>query len=683
MAGTLQKATLLVVESTTEGYEIALRVFSEHKWPIFRRFEAYALAASKSVLSEIMDQTLSDPSRFENATENPEFNELLGKSFGKLGEKTKERIMAIIDAGPDFSRYSRYLAQEEIEGRRVEAETWLSEDWRLRWLTPIANDLDDTHRLVLGELTAKYGPPRPDFTAGGAQVIGHHADTTDEELRKLTPEELIRFLKTWTPPPSNHPGSPSRAGLAMVLSRWLATDPQFFTANLELFHDSELHPTYLRKILDGFTEALKSEQQFDTFAIARTIEWILRNTKAEPREGFKWEEDPGWSWAYMSSARFLTELFLHPNRLDVTRREEFWPALELISQVESPTPEDEKEYRTKSEFGMLALNSTRPVGLEAVMRYARWMKNQGIEVSAATLPEVFDLLGKHLDPAVDDSVAVREMFGMQFSLLSWLDGKWLESQLHALFPQKPFKVLDKFAWNSFIRFSNPISQMLPAMRFRYERAINSLDVKATAIDDSERALGNHLMRFVAAGTIGIDDPLLKLFFSKASVALRAQVVGDVGWHLGRQKDELDAAVRDRLMAFWGYRLSACLSEGASSKREMAAFGWWIHSKKFPDSWAIEQAVTVIDNFRDLHPDFAVIERFAELSKEYPTEAVHCLAVIVEEHRKGWAIHAWGNHVTTILENALSANSTSHDEAVRLVNVLVARGNHAYRRLLTG
>lgn len=38
---------------------------------------------------------------------------------------------------------------------------------------------------------------------------------------------------------------------------------------------------------------------------------------------------------------------------------------------------------------------------------------------------------------MDNSVAVREMYGMQFSLLAWLDGSWLESQLPNLFPEKP------------------------------------------------------------------------------------------------------------------------------------------------------------------------------------------------------------------------------------------------------
>ena len=98
----------------------------------------------------------------------------------------------------------------------------------------------------------------------------------------------------------------------------------------------------------------------------------------------------------MSSARFLTELFLHPERISVERREgdsgRLWNSIKL--QTQSPTAEEEKEYRKKSDFGMMALNSTRPIGLEAVMRYARWLRlsKPDFEVDGKGLPKVFDLL---------------------------------------------------------------------------------------------------------------------------------------------------------------------------------------------------------------------------------------------------------------------------------------------------
>lgn len=42
--------------------------------------------------------------------------------------------------------------------------------------------------------------------------------------------------------------------------------------------------------------------------------------------------------------------------------------------------------------------------------------------------------------------------------------------------------------------------------------------------------------------------------------------------------------------------------------ELATFGWWLASGKFPDGWAIAQAMPILEYLRSLRPDFAVVER---------------------------------------------------------------------------
>ena len=387
----------------------------------------------------------------------------------------------------------------------------------------------------------------------------------------------------------------------------------------------------------------------------------------------------------MSCARFLAELFLHPQRLHTSRRRELWPALELIAENPSPSPDDEKEYVKGSDFGLLALNSTRSVGLEAVVQYARWIKasESGIRADSEGLPEVFALLAKHLDGTADQSIAVREMYGMQFRILAWLDRAWLERQLPALFPEEPFRVLDRFAWNSYLRFSRPIADLLPAMRFRYERAINALQAHANVVDDSERALGGHLIGYYASGAIALGDPLLASFFLKASPRLRAQTIGDIGWHLREeQSGNLSSVAQERLVTLWESRFASASQKHVSEARqELASFGWWLSSKKFADAWAIQQAVSVLDTFRKLDPDFAVVERLAELASAYPFEAVHCLGLIFEEDRDGWAIHGWGENPQIIIREALRDHERGREEATRVLNIFISRGHNGFRSLL--
>lgn len=665
------------------GYETVLRVLGKYRWPIFRRLEYYALSHADNLPSSFVNGLASQEILYEDQRANPEFNDFLTKFAPSLSEEVRNKLLAMVDSGPDLSRYSNFLnAQGD---KREEAQRWIADEWRLGWLTVLKSVAGNERLRQLDELLAKYGPPRPAFSVRGPRAVGYLTAISLEDLKKLSIPDLVAYLKAWAPPPRNQPEAPSRAGIGQELQEWVSEDPALFSDNLASFQLLELHPTYLRSMLDAFTAALKGERQFDPYKVAATIAWVLANTSKIGPEHFKWDEDPGWSWAHMSSARFLTELFVHPDKLDTSRHLEFWPALKLITENPSPREKDEAEYREKADFGMLALNSTRPVGLEAVMRYARWLKlsAKDVKVDAQSLPEVFSLLAAHLDPKVDNSVAVREMYGMQFGLLTWLDQSWSEQQLPALFPDGgELRHLDRFAWNSYLRFSRPLAAILPAIRFRYERAINALQASTAEVSDELRSLGNHLMQYYAAGSFQLDDALLTLFFAKASPALRAQTIGDVGWQLGHEvTGELDPPIQNRLMALWEYRLAQGMEDVNTSREELGGFGWWFASKKFPDAWGVRQLLTVIETFRNINPDFAVVERLAELARVYPYEAVRGFGILVEEDRDGWAIHGWAENPQTIISEALKADERSRAEADRVVNLLVARGHRGFRNFL--
>ena len=681
LVSAVKDAAVQIAQGSELGYETVLQVFGKYGWPIFRRLEYYALSQAANLPPAFIERMVSQDVLYEDQRRNPEFNDFLSKNAAGLPEETRNKLLHMVDGGPDLSKYSKYL--ESQGDQRAAAERWITDEWRLAWLTVLKNIAGEERLKQLDELVKQYGPPRPAFSVGSVRAMGHVSDITLADLKKFSIEDLVAYLRKWEPPPRNQPEVPSRSGIGSELQAWVSEDPSFFSESLEAFQSLELHPTYLRSILDAFTGVLKSDRQFDPYKVAATIEWVLANTSKMGEESYDWDQDPGWSWAHMSSARFLTELFLHEDRLDTSRHQEFWPALKLIAENPSPTEKDEEKYREKADSGMLALNSTRPVGLEAVMRYLRWLKNSAkdMKVDAEHLPEAFGLLAKHLDPQVDNSVAVREMYGMQFALLCWLDQGWWEKQIPAMF-SKDDKVLDRFAWNAYLRFSHPYAVMLPTMRFRYDRAVNALQANETEVSQSDRNFGNHFMQYYACKALELDDPLLTSFFVKASPALRAQTIGDVGWHLGREgAEDLDAGVQKRFMALWEHRIKLGLQKINDSKEEMGAFGWWFASKKFPNDWSISQLTTVLEKFRTIHHDFAVVKRLAELAPEYPYETVRALGIIFEEDKDGWAIHGWDDAPQVIVGEALQGDDQSREEADHVVNMLVARGHRKFRDLI--
>ena len=120
------------------------------------------------------------------------------------------------------------------------------------------------------------------------------------------------------------------------------------------------------------------------------------------------------------------------------------------------------------------------------------------------------------------------------------------------------------------------------------------------------------MQYYAHGVIELDDPLLVQFFTSASVKLRAQAVSDIGWSLAQEAAPLSAEIQARLMRLLESRMALLTAGSKEEADELATFGWWLASGKFPDEWAIRQAMSILEYIRTLRPDFAVVEALNKL-----------------------------------------------------------------------
>ena len=668
-----------------------LRALQPYTWPIFDRMRAFTLLHGAHADPDLVARFLNEPHRYARAPGNPEFTELLKKQASALPKDVLAEILERIDRGPDPASYAYHL-QHRVPPENVELETTvIIERWQLNWLHPLAAVLDEAHARELNRLLEKYEAPRPRFRSGGVRQLQDHSPTDLESFRGMSTEALVKYLKEWTPPSTGLPfEQPSRAGVANTLREWVADDPQHAGDALESFLTTELDPTYVTGLLDAFAGALKTEQPFDVYAVARAAQWVAENTDAltEVDRG-GWNRVATWNWAHMSAARFLSDLFLEEKRLDLTRADELFPAAYAVCFLPRPTVEDEAEYKKEpSRYTSFALNTPRPVGVEAMIRYGRWIKLAApeAEFTQARLAPVFAILEQKLDAAQEPSAAVREMFGMQFRTVAWLGLEWFLSVIPKLFPgkdgTKEEKTLDRFAWSSYLQYCGPVGETLPATRKRYLMAIKALPKGDATVGENDRTLASHLMQYYAHGVIELDDELLVQFFASASIKLRAQAVGDIGWNLIHEGAVLSPEIQARFMHLWESRMELLKTGSKEEAEELATFGWWLACSKFPDEWAIEQALPILERVRSLRPDFAVVEALDRLSPKYPYEAVRVVHVLFEEDRDGWAIHGWNQHLDSILKEALRDGEMARKEAGEMIELLVSRGFRGYRNLRT-
>jgi len=190
------------------------------------------------------------------------------------------------------------------------------------------------------------------------------------------------------------------------------------------------------------------------------------------------------------------------------------------------------------------------------------------------------------------------------------------------------------------------------------------------------------------GNLAEDDPdgLLARFYAKAPPKLRYWALDFVGTSLRNTKGAVPAEILQRLQKLWARRLEFVRTGGSSSplKEELTAFGWWFASKKFPDSWSVDQVLQVLRIAGAIEPDHLVVERLAELSALLPAKAVECLALIVECDKDGWAVLSWREHARNLLAQAIhSADQTARIRAIDLIHNLGARGYSEFRDLLPG
>jgi hypothetical protein len=687
-------AIKVLVEQIPGSEDKVVEILSRHKWPIFARLSAFALKTAPQVDAKVLADFVVERSRFPSPSANPEFRELLTEEAANLPPEVLETILRWVDDGPDPKSYEYHLTHRVRPENVQTVRASIIEQWQLDWLDALAPVLTGNRQVQLHQLRQRFQPSERLFRrCGGAVAVQEQSPTDLDSFNAMEVDEIVTYLKEWVPPASRLPFErPSRSGLGTTLSQWVSENPQQATEAIDRFLTTDIDPIYITSILDAFSALLKEKREFDVYAAAKAARWVaeLTDALAVPEGGDSWGQAT-WNWAQMSAARFMTDLMLQTELLNLTRAEELFQTVRALCFVPRPTPEEEVEYKKEaSRYASYALNTPRPVGVEALIRFGRWIRLSTPEKDfhRELLGPVFAVLDQKLDAAQEPSVAVREMLGMQFQLLAWLDLEWFNTVIPRLFPGKNGKLpaektLDRFAWNAYLLYGGLVLQTLPAMRNRYAAAIKSFQKGSIEVKETERTLASHLMRLYAHAMIELEDPLLVQFFESASPALRAQAIGDIGWSIGQDGAELEPTIQERLMKLLEHRLTILKEASREDGKELETFGWWVHCEKFSEAWTVEQAMRILEKQHCLSPDFAVAETFAKLASKYPYQAVRVVHVLLEEDRDGWSIHGWNEHLDAILNAALGDGDDAKKEAVAMIDLLATRGFRGYRTMLTG
>ena len=653
------------------------------KWRMFRRLAAHTLRKSLTASIERVEEMLTQPVEYEDFPgHSPEFDKLLTDRFADLSDGGKSRILALIDRGPDLSGFKK---SRESEGKLATGEeiAEVADNWRLKWLHKIGASLDPSWTERYSTLVARFGAPREDDSSGEIHSwVGPTSPKSPHELRQMSGDELISFLKTWHS--TGEWNASSAEGLGRSLSAMLATEPQKLAASATLLRG--LDPTYVRSAIDGFATAAKNGQSFDFSPVVELCEGaVAQGNEIKPLQ-HTMENDPDWNWTRKSIGWFLNETLKTEGTtvMPLSQRERVWALLERLAEDPVPSEQD-RPYGRGMFVGSSSLNVTRGVALDAMLQYARWLYKQGAfsseEPKVDSIPELKRVFDRHI--ANDKSIVTREVLGRGFPTLFWLDKAWASSFVTAIFGENE-RTLGDVAFANYLLFCPPYHDLLPVLVPYYRGAIELIGKDyRKEVDEVDRHLVQHLMLLYWHGKIAIDskDLLIKDFFSKAPAKLRAVAIEFVGRNL-HGAEPVNPEVLDRLTELWEWRWSELKQHRCDG--EPIPFGIWFASGQFDLDWSFDNLLSVLRLCHKAELDFWVVERLAAASPDRSATAVEALGMMIEGDQEGWAMHGWHEHPRTVLATALSStDQRAQEEARRVIHLMGSRGWYGYRDLLRG
>lgn len=579
-----------------------------------------------------------------------EYAELAQQSFAGLPVEVKGRIFGWIEAGPTWRPED--LTEQEVR----DYDDW----WRLRQLRALP-ELPDAWRQRYDELVARLGEPAPPL-AGRTRAVwsGTRSPRSKDELLQLTDDELFGFLETWEP--DGDWRGPSVEGLSIQLRDAAVDAPRRFSEFLPRFAGGE--PTHARQILSALHQVVSNGTgEIDWASLLAFAHATLElPDRLEDRDQPGEDLDAGWESSKLEVARLLVA-GLSRNAIPAELSDELWVIIAALSGDDDPTVETEQRWASEgTDAEGLSYNSVRPTAIEAVIHYAWWLhrnRTEDDEDAEQALPvAIRQILERQLDLGQEPTKAVQSVFGRYFNVLNAIAPTWATEQAAAIFPDDDaLRDRRDAAWTAFVGANRFSPRSWPVLEPQYRRAVEELagprfeDEEVSVFDLTGALLFHILFAYFDDLADLTDDSLLGRFFAVAPLRLRRSFFEMVGTDISRD-EEVPAETLEMLQRLWEWRSAQVLADGNAS--ELAGFGWWFGSGKFPEAWATEQLIRVLEAGGGVSFDYTVAQRLPDVAAADLPGALRIVSLLVERAYTPHLVLSGRDQFRTVLVAALDS-----------------------------
>lgn len=640
-----------------------LSILESQPWLVFRRLRLHLLQRHGANAPDVVESTLTDPDQIAAARSQREWALLARAYAASLRPAAFERVLAVIDAGPDTERFVERFRSTSggAEPPEQYVEQWAGA-WQRDRYAALADVLPEQQLRRYRELCESLGPaPSLDTITQPLALSEAEEEGSPENLAAMTAAELISHARQFQPTLSRF-GTNAEAFCSQLQA---AVTSQALNYQEDARQFTELADDHLAAVLDGFRTALQTGQQ---------LSWATILPLARSATGRPHTSDTGT--LHLAVARFvLAGLALQSTQqIPTLLGDALWDVLESVwNAARSPHDDDQQAVRDES----------LETALQAAVAWALWRREHGaaFQVLFTALDTlVLDVAGT---PAAPGASPVGRTVGSLITRLDALEPAWTRRRIKVLFNLDT--ALGRASWMAYLSSMSSLTEsVVNLLMDAYRTAARTPAVDGQDHRDLHRRLGDHLMAIYLAGLLGLDDESTMADYLRSSPMAAVQLASFLS-EVVHDRD-LPPDTRDRIMQWWTWRLTARDDDAngpAPQPEELhTLIGPLARNEAFPVTWRLEQLSVVLETTGSLGRDRRIYSFLAEAATDHlgpVLELMHRWVTTLDMY--DYAPRTREGDIRAVLLAGLA--SPEHQELARdIINRATYRGHYQFAPLLT-
>ena len=696
---TLTFACEQVYQKSLDAVDCLDDALRNQPWKIFKRLRQHLCARYPSGQTKpwIREMILGHEG-YDRSEHGYEFQQMIRTAYEHFGptlltQAELTRIFDGIQRGPSKANYQTWIVG-------VLGEEFTEERFKDRQRRFHCAQFKPFERVLFGEYVSNYqeldNEPKEAISDEDYPPFkirsGHsypRSPRPPEDLAKFTDEELIAYINEWDEKrerfEDNNLIEEDIEGLAVtfqtVFEEQIIPDSERLRFWMEN-RDRIEHTRYAQAMMNGMRDQVEASNLENLNKWLEFGDWLLLNPAHNLDETNEPPDDP---YSYSSReivGNFIGACLTKAEDLPVYVRGHIANLLDtLCIQVDRHLDQGEEDNPNESNLIDAAINNPRGRALQDLISFGSWLRRYDSDYEAA---EVTAILEKRLGEKAELPLTLPEhaILGMNYNRILYLNKAWASEHKSDLFPTD-----DVPAWvaafSSFVGYSRPLKPTFEIIQDDLDFALQYLisaktrasseekqseifgrpSKRNSAVEKLKEGLGQHLFHYYLWGLYPLRASVPNARLSLLERYYQAVDNNRVHWsnllnYVGRilcnTREQLDSELKDKILAFFDWRLEV----GEST--ELKQFSFWLKADCLDAEWRLDSYSTILDFCRAEDVEIATqVDALCDMLPSHTAKVVECFTKLTKGIGE--------NNICIYTEQAkaiLQAGFKSSDDTVR-------------------